>query len=485
MYYQIKSGIIYRDYHFFGYLTDNSNFGYKYLNETNDGPRGMVVSESGAVFLSALNWIPQSIDDILDNVLEKFPDVDSMQIKHDLTEFYDTLAKKGFVISGKNKNECHENNRISKHKQISIIDKTSNETSQIQDTSKYISQFFNDIPQLVSLHIEILSQCNERCIHCYIPHEKKTSVMSSEMFFDILEQARQMNILNVTLSGGEPLLHPNFIAFIRKCNLYNLSVNVLSNLTLLTQDIIDEMKKNPLLSVQTSLYSMDGEIHDSITHSHGSFEKTMSAILVLLENHIPVQISCPIMKQNMHCYKAVMQWGSQHNIRVNSDYVIIGRYDHSNDNLKCRLSGNDIRTLIEQDYINGSLTVQKVQNEIDQKGKFQPDDYICSVCTSSLCISEDGNVYPCAGWQDYILANINEYKLCDIWNNSPKIKYLRSLRRRDVPICLECENEEFCSMCMVRNANESPSGDPLQPSSFFCHVAKITKEIFIDKSNAT
>lgn len=485
MYYQIKSGIIYRDYHFFGYLTDNSNFGYKYLNETNDEPRGMVVSQSGAVFLSALNWVPQSIDDILDNVLEEFPDVDSMQIKNDLTEFYDTLAKKGFVISGKNKYECHENNRISKHKQISIIDKTSNETNQIQDTSKYISQFFNDIPQLVSLHIEILSQCNERCIHCYIPHEKKTSVMSSEMFFDILEQARQMNILNVTLSGGEPLLHPNFIAFIRKCNLYNLSVNVLSNLTLLTQDIIDEMKKNPLLSVQTSLYSMDGKIHDSITHSHGSFEKTMSAILVLLENHIPVQISCPIMKQNMHCYKAVMQWGSQHNIRVNSDYIIIGRYDHSNDNLKCRLSGNDIRTLIEQDYVNGSLTVQKVQNEIDQKGKFQPDDYICSVCTSSLCISEDGNVYPCAGWQDYILANINEYKLCDIWNNSPKIKHLRDLRRRDVPKCLECENKDFCSMCMVRNANESPSGDPLQPSSFFCHVAKITKEIFIDKSNAT
>lgn len=47
----------------------------------------------------------------------------------------------------------------------------------------------------------------------------------------------------------------------------------LSNLTLLTDDIISEMKKNSLLSVQVSLYSMDAVVHDSITKLNGSFEK--------------------------------------------------------------------------------------------------------------------------------------------------------------------------------------------------------------------
>ena len=37
----------------------------------------------------------------------------------------------------------------------------------------------------------------------------------------------------------------------------DLSVNVLTNLTLLTDEILEEMKKNPLLSVKTSIYSIN------------------------------------------------------------------------------------------------------------------------------------------------------------------------------------------------------------------------------------
>ena len=66
-----------------------------------------------------------------------------------------------------------------------------------------------------------------------------------------------MNIIHVTLSGGEPLLHKDFLSFLVRCRELDLSVNVLSNLTLLTDEIVLEMKKNPLLSVQTSLYSMN------------------------------------------------------------------------------------------------------------------------------------------------------------------------------------------------------------------------------------
>lgn len=52
-----------------------------------------------------------------------------------------------------------------------------------------------------------------------------------------------MNIIHVTLSGGEPLLHKDIIGFLRKCREFDLSVNVLSNLTLLNDKIISEMKK--------------------------------------------------------------------------------------------------------------------------------------------------------------------------------------------------------------------------------------------------
>ena len=141
-------------------------------------------------------------------------------------------------------------------------------------------EYFKGKPQLTNLHIEITSKCNERCVHCYIPHDAKVSSIEPDLFYDVLNQCKNMRLLHLTLSGGEPMLHKNFCDFLRKCKEYDFSVNVLSNLTLLDDEIIKEMKMNPLLGVQVSLYSMDSNIHDEITQMKGSFEKTKNEIRV-------------------------------------------------------------------------------------------------------------------------------------------------------------------------------------------------------------
>ena len=92
----------------------------------------------------------------------------------------------------------------------------------------------------------------------------------------------------------------------------------------------------------------------------------------------------------------------------------------------------------------------------------------------------NGNIYPCAGWQDYICGNLNEQSLDYIWNDSPKMNELRSLRRRDMETCIDCDKQAFCSPCMVRNANESPTGDPFEVSPYFCEVAAVNKELVLD-----
>jgi radical SAM protein with 4Fe4S-binding SPASM domain len=92
----------------------------------------------------------------------------------------------------------------------------------------------------------------------------------------------------------------------------------------------------------------------------------------------------------------------------------------------------------------------------------------------------NGNVYPCAGWQDYIVGNIRETPLKDIWENSPKVQYLRSLRKKDFPKCVDCKDKAFCAMCMVRNANENPDGDPLKINEHFCKVAALNRKIVLD-----
>lgn len=483
MFIKKKSDVMFRSYNSFGYITDNRNFGYKKKSDNHHHIGDKILSESGSVFFSVLDKKPQTLKSLVDKICDRFEGVDVETIKRDAEEFYRMLERDGFVVSGRTSQECEEKDicfsytnlgewSINKH--FHTFDMGLEKSTQI-----FFEEHFDGKPQLTNLHIEITSRCNERCIHCYIPHENKVCNIDSDLFYDVLRQCRDMRLLHLTLSGGEPMLHKDFCNFLKRCREYDFSVNVLSNLTLLNDEIIREMKANPLLGVQVSLYSMNPKIHDEITQMKGSFEKTKNGILKLIENDIPLQISCPIMKQNKSSYADVVKWAEKYNVSVGDDYVIIARYDHVTKNLKCRLPISEVKDLIKDKALNDPKYFEQMEIEVEKKQNSTSDDFICSVCNSSICIAENGNVYPCAGWQDYIVGNIKATSLKDIWDNSAKVQYLRNLRRRNFPKCIQCTDKEYCTMCMVRNANESPEGDPLAVNEYFCSIAKFNKQLLL------
>lgn len=485
MFFKQKSNVIFRNYGSFGYITDNRNFGYKQTNDNENYIGDKILSESGAVFLSVLGKEPQLIDELAQKIHKQFTGVDIKTIKNDAIEFYCMLELEGFIVSGETLQECNEKDTRFSYKILKPeTNKKNSSTTTMhleKSTQDFFEEYFKGKPQLTSLHIEITSTCNERCMHCYIPHENKTSSMDPVLFYDILKQCKDMRILHVTLSGGEPMLHKNFRDFLKKCKEYDFSVNVLSNLTLLDDEIIHEMKSNPLLSVQVSLYSMNPDIHDEITQMKGSFEKTKSAILKLIENDIPLQINCPIMKQNKDCYNDVIKWAQQYNIHAGDDFAIIARYNHTTQNLSCRLSNNEIEEVINDKIANDAKYLEQIRIAAEKKKNIAPNDFVCTVCHSSICIADNGDVYPCVGWQNYVVGNVKETFLSDIWNNSGKVEYLRELRNQDFPQCVQCPDKEFCTICMVRNANENPLGDPLEVNPYFCDIAKLNRKIMLER----
>jgi radical SAM protein with 4Fe4S-binding SPASM domain len=474
MLYRQKFDTFIRIYEDVGYIVSKSDYGDR------------VVDASGSVFLKALSRRPKKIEDIIKDIASRFIEVDLEELERDVIEFYGILEIDGFIVSGETEDELNI-----KDKRFSYSDL---EPKTIKDdfspiilrserrTQEFLDAHFKENPHLVSLQIELTSRCNERCIHCYIPHENKTDDIAPSLFYDVLDQCRNIGLLNLTLSGGEPMLHPNFLDFLKKAKEYDFSINILSNLTLLNDEIVAEMKANRLSSVQVSLYSMDAVIHDSITQHPGSFEKTKNAILKLIENDIPLQISSPAMKQNKDSYPAVINWAKQHKIRPLVDFIIMARYDHTIGNLTNRLSLEEVGIVIN-DIINNDKDYQQKVLEADFEKvykKYKLNDVVCGVCIDSLCMVSNGNIYPCAGWQSYVVGNVCEKKLADIWKNSPKVKYLRGLRKRDFPECTPCADKSFCAMCMVRNANENPNGDPLKINTHFCKVAALNRKIVLD-----
>jgi len=481
MFFKLKSNVIFRNYVSFGYITDNRNFGYRQTSHHENFIGDKILSESGAVFLSALEKLPLSIEDIAKKINVKFEDVDYSIIKNDAIEFFYMLENDGFVVSGNTMQDCFDKDTKFSYKTIEpeMVEgiQSMTELHMQKSTQDFFDEFNNGKPHLTNLHIEITSKCNERCLHCYIPHDYKESSIKPELFYNILEQSKNMNLLHLTISGGEPMLHKDFCNFLKKCKEYDFSVNVLSNLTALNAEILAEMRAYPLLGVQVSLYSMKPEIHDEITQSIGSFEKTKIGILKLVENDIPLQISCPILQQNKNSYPEVIQWAKKLKINVGDDFGIIARYNHTTQNLKFRLSLDEIYELIKKKKKTDPKYFEQLEKTAEKKRNISPSDYICSVCSSSICITECGNVYPCAGWQDYLIGNLKTTSLKDIWENSDRVNYLRGLRNQDFPKCVNCPDKEFCTMCMVRNANEDPLGNPFTVNEYFCRIAKINRQI--------
>lgn len=467
MYYKIRNDVLFRKYQGHGYIADNSEYGYRMLNDNHQYLGEKYVSASGAIMLSMLSKSPRSIDDVVEELSQIFTGVEYEMLKQDTAEFFDLFVDEGFLSRGEAIDTCKDQ-FIENTPKLRGCDQIQEGIVKNDCTDGDISP--NEF--LRSIHIEIADACNERCIHCYIPNERKNNVIDSALFYRIIEEGRKMNIIHVTLSGGEPLLHKDILGFLKRCRKLELSVNILSNLTLLTDDIISEMKKNSLLSVQVSLYSMDAVVHDSITKLNESFEKTKNGILRLCDEGIPVQISCPIIKQNKDSYIDVLHWGWAHNIAVATEPVIFAAYDHSGCNLENRLSIEEVDDVLTVQMQEGYA--ESIRKTAKDKEKLTENDPICSVCRYSFCVMASGKVFPCAGWQNNVIGDLNRQTVQEVWETSDKIKELRQIKWSRFSQCVDCKDRGYCTVCMMWNSNENSDGDPFRINEHRCNVAAIT-----------
>ena len=447
-----------------------------------------VYDESGAAMLKEITREPQDVDDIVRRLLDVYEDVDFDTLKNDFLEFAHSLANGRFIVLADTIDELEANDTDFTYAIDSpktLVDNFYQPTEENvgENTQDFFLEEVQGKPLIARIQFELSSRCNERCIHCYIPNEKKNKGfdMPTRKVKSILDEFAEMGGIHVTLSGGEAFLHKDLIEIVRYCREKDLKISILSNLISLRDDQIADLKEANLSLIQVSLYSMDPEIHDLITTVKGSFERTKSAIEKLVANDIPVQISCPIMKANRKGYGEVLEYAKSLKIKAQTDYMI-ARADLDTENLANRLSLEEteelLRDLIEHDtnYKENTLQQLPVSDQIKfnlERFKKQP---VCGVGYDNCCITANGDVYPCAGWQNYVLGNVYKQSLKEIWENSPRIMELRKITQASFPQCLECDARDYCAMCLVRNYNES-GGDMFAINHHFCDVARLNKRL--------
>lgn len=445
--------------------------------------------ENGALWLNEIKREARCIDDIINRLLLKYEDVSLDTLKSDFMEFVNSLAHDKFIVMGESIEELDAKDddfTYSIDNPKTLVDNYYQATEEkvSENTQDFFLEEVQGRPLISTLQFELSSRCNERCIHCYIPNEKKNTGfdMPTAKVKSILDEFAAMGGIHVTLSGGEAFLHKDIIEIAEYCREKDLKITILSNLISLKDEQIERLKKVNLSLIQVSLYSMDPEIHDFITTVKGSFVKSKAAIEKLVAADIPVQISCPIMKANRKGYDKVLDYAKSLKIKAQTDYIMMARADLETDNLANRLSIEEteelLRDLIEHDinYRENTLEQLPVSDQI----KFNLERFmkqpVCGVGYDNCCITANGDVYPCAGWQDYVLGNVYKQSLQEIWENSERVKELRKITQASFPQCLECEARDYCARCLVRNYNES-GGDMFAINHHFCDVAFLNKRL--------
>ena len=164
--------------------------------------------------------------------------------------------------------------------------------------NKLIDNFSREISYL---RISITDRCNYRCIYCqsekefeFIPHQE---ILRFEEIVEIVQEAVNLGVTKVRITGGEPLVREGIVDFIRHLR----KINKLEDISLTTNgfflpEYAEKLKDAGLNRVNISLDSLQEEKYKKITRG-GSLEKALKGIdSALKAGLLPIKINTVLIR---------------------------------------------------------------------------------------------------------------------------------------------------------------------------------------------
>jgi SynChlorMet cassette radical SAM/SPASM protein ScmF len=145
------------------------------------------------------------------------------------------------------------------------------------------------VPPLRAFYLYMTSGCNLRCRHCWVvPRFVKGKPDPGEVIDPgLLEQAvmeaKPLGLCSAKITGGEPLLHPQFKEIVRMLSDQGLGLNMETNGTLMTPQIARWLKEETRVGfISVSLDGADAASHDSFRGVSGAFDAALSGLDALV-----------------------------------------------------------------------------------------------------------------------------------------------------------------------------------------------------------
>ncbi len=135
-------------------------------------------------------------------------------------------------------------------------------------------------PRLRGVELALTQRCNCRCQHCLrsgVDRPDRPELSLDELRI-ILRDLHRLGVLNINLTGGEPLLRDDLDAIIRAAKPRRCAVTVASNGLLLSEPNVRRLRRLGVMGVAVSIDAPDATTHDASRGRPGCFEAMMAGV---------------------------------------------------------------------------------------------------------------------------------------------------------------------------------------------------------------
>lgn len=331
--------------------------------------------------------------------------------------------------------------------------------------------------RLFSALLELTYRCNLDCVFCYNDVGLAGRPLDRARWLALLDELAEGGVLHLTLSGGEPLAHPDFFAIGAGARERGFVVRVKSNGHALRGAIARRLAEevDPYL-VEVSLHGATAATHDRQTRVPGSFERLVENLRGLGELGLRFQINSTLTRWNEGEIEAMFELADRLGGRLQFDPEVTPKDDGDRSPLALSASLEGLRRLYEVEAARiglgpgtggtegqgaqaptarASADVPVVVRQGDALGTGAAPGKHCGAGSSNLCIDPFGNVYPCVQWRRPV-GNLYDQSLAEIWARSTGLARVRALSGE---IAAKLAGEEPALLNFCPGSAEMATGD--------------------------
>ena len=302
----------------------------------------------------------------------------------------------------------------------------------------------------LKIEFEITSMCNLKCKHCMLNLTPKNE-LDKQSICDLIDDWVDNGLLELQLTGGEPLLRNDITDIIKYARSKGLKVLVSTNGTLITEEL-SECLANSGAFIEISLDGSCARIHDSIRGS-GSFDKTITGIRVLKHYNNKIMIETVIQKDNYKDLENICELSYSlgayrhlfHNLRIAKSCLLPLRLDRD-EMIEAQRRVFALRNNYNMQIQPPYLPVDKYFEQ-KEKSLFDNKVFGCGALKFKCGVTSNGDMYPCllfSGIEEFKLGNVHSDSVKEMWNSDKATNIYKMFNSKMPMNCEKCSAKNEC-----------------------------------------